>query len=204
MTFSDTTPAPAILVAIDVSKTRNDVLIEVPGAARRRRLEVPNTRVEHDHFIRLLQSLGAPVTAAFEATGNYHRPLAFRLLEAGISLRLASSVALARTREALHNGWDKNDPEDARVILHMLKVGATQTYADARRAPGCGAARRRRLPKGSCSGSTSNRDPRPDMPAARSPRAQCAREPRHHAERQASPLSAVDVLQDGVVHHLFA
>jgi transposase len=70
------------------------------------------------------------VIAGFEATGNYHRPIAFRLLEAGISLRLVSSVALARTREALHNGWDKNDPKDAQVILHMLKIGATQTYAD--------------------------------------------------------------------------
>jgi transposase len=65
-----------------------------------------------------------------QATGNYHRPLAFRLLEAGITLRLISSVALARTREALHNGWDKNDPKDAQVILHMLRIGATQTYVD--------------------------------------------------------------------------
>ena len=116
MTFCKTTPAPTILVAIDVSKARNDVLIELPGATRRRRLVVPNTRVEHDRFVALLQSFGFPVTAAFEATGNYHRPLA--------------SVALARTREALHNGWDKNDPKDAQVILHMLKIGATQTYAD--------------------------------------------------------------------------
>jgi hypothetical protein len=39
-------------------------------------------------------------------------------------------MALARTREALHNGWDKNDPRDAQVILHMLRVGASQTYHD--------------------------------------------------------------------------
>lgn len=130
MTTRKTTPALAVLVAIDVSKARNDVLIEMPGAARRRRLVVPNTRIEHDRFIDMLRALGQPVLAGFEATGNYHRPLAFRLLEAGISLRLVSSVALARTREALHNGWDKNDPKDAQVILHMLTIGATQTYAD--------------------------------------------------------------------------
>ncbi len=130
MTLKEPTPPDAILVAIDVSKARNDVLIEKPGSARRRRLVVPNTRIEHDRFIALLTSLGASVIAGFEATGNYHRPLAFRLLEGGISLRLVSSVALARTREALHNGWDKNDPKDAQVILHMLKIGATQTYAD--------------------------------------------------------------------------
>ena len=40
------------------------------------------------------------------------------------------SVALARTREALHIGWDKNDPKYAQVILHMLKIGATQTCCD--------------------------------------------------------------------------
>ncbi len=39
-------------------------------------------------------------------------------------------MALARTREALHNGWDKNDPKDAQVILHMLQIGATQCYHD--------------------------------------------------------------------------
>ena len=113
MTRKDPTTTDSALVAIDVSKSRNDVLIEVPGGSRRRRLVVPNTRTEHDHFIALLKGLGAPVLAGFEATGNYHRPLAYRLLDAGFELRLVSSVALARTREALHNGWDKNDPKDA-------------------------------------------------------------------------------------------
>jgi transposase len=91
---------------------------------------VLNTRAEHDRFVELLAGLRRPVIAGFEATGNYHRPLAYRLLHAGIALRLVSSVALARTREALHNGWDKNDPKDAQVILHMLRIGATQVYAD--------------------------------------------------------------------------
>ncbi len=125
------TPPDAILVAIDVSKLRNDVLIEASGKLRRRRLTVLNTRSESTiAFIDLLREIGRPVIAAFEAMGNYHRPLAFRLLEAGFTLRLVSSVALARTREALHNGWDKNDPKDAQVIVHMLRIGATQTYAD--------------------------------------------------------------------------
>ncbi len=30
----------------------------------------------------------------------------------------------------MHNGWDKNDPKDAQVILHMLRIGATQRYVD--------------------------------------------------------------------------
>lgn len=134
MTRQEPTPPNAVLVAIDVSKLRNDILIEFPGKMRRRRLVVPNTKAEHDRLVDLLHSFGQPVVAGFEATGNYHRPLAFRLLDAGVTLRLVSSVALARTREALHNGWDKNDPKDAQVILHMLKIGATQTYLDPIRA----------------------------------------------------------------------
>jgi transposase len=130
MTKLQLTPTQGILVAIDIGKTRNDVLIEIPGHTRRRRLTVLNTRAEYDRLIDLLSGLGQPVTCAFEATGNYHRPLAWRLLQAGFTVRLISSLALARTREALHNGWDKNDPKDAQVALHMLRIGATQHYHD--------------------------------------------------------------------------
>ena len=41
-----------------------------------------------------------------------------------------SSIAVARTREALYNSWDKNDPKDAQVILQLLKNGTTQRYLD--------------------------------------------------------------------------
>jgi transposase len=129
MTRIDPTPEGAALAAIDVAKHRNEVLLEVPGQ-RRRRLTVLAKRAEHDRLIERLVALGRPVVVGFEATGDYHRGLAHRLLGAGFELRLVSSVALARTREALHNGWDKNDPKDAQVILHMLKVGATQRYVD--------------------------------------------------------------------------
>lgn len=130
MNNRESTPPEAILVGIDVSKLRNDVSIEAPGKLRRRGLTVLNTRSERDRFIDLLRETGRPVIAGFEATSKYHRPLAFRLLEAAFTLRLISSVALARTREALHNGLDKNDPQDAQEILHMLRIGAMQTYAD--------------------------------------------------------------------------
>ena len=48
----------------------------------------------------------------------------------GFALRLIPTLALARTREAMHNSWDKNDPKDAQVILHMLKTGLAQTWHD--------------------------------------------------------------------------
>lgn len=130
MTERQFIPCQGILVAIDIAKTRNEVLIDIPGSARRRRLTILNERADHDRLIRLLQAYGKPVVCGFEATGNYHRPLAWRLLAAGFDVRLISSVASARTREALHNGWDKNDPKDAQVILHMLKIGACQRYYD--------------------------------------------------------------------------
>ena len=130
MTTSDSTPAGAVLVAIDIAKVRNDVLIEDPSHKRRRRLQVLNNRPEHDHLVEVLRTYGRPVVCALEATGNYHRPIAWRLPEAGFEVRLVSSLSLARTREALHNSWDKNDPKDAQVILHMLKIEATQRYHD--------------------------------------------------------------------------
>ncbi|MCL5778864.1 IS110 family transposase [Limibaculum sp. FT325] len=130
MTLSEDLPHRTVLVAIDVAKHRNEVLIEVPGRARRRRLTVLNTRAEHDRFVETLAAFEIPVVAGFEATGNYHRPLAHRLLSAGIELRLISSLALARTREAITNGWDKNDPKDAQIILHMLRIGHVQRYCD--------------------------------------------------------------------------
>ena len=56
MTSQNSIPADAVLVAIDIAKVRNEVLIEAPGHKRRRRLSVLNTRAEHDHLIAILQS----------------------------------------------------------------------------------------------------------------------------------------------------
>jgi transposase len=130
MTRIEPTPTAAALVATDVAKLRNEVLIEVPEARRRRRMTVTNTRAEHDRLVAALHGLERRVTVGLEPTGHYHRPLASRLVQAGFSVWLISSVALARTREALHNGWDKNDPKDAQVILHMLRIGAAKPYHD--------------------------------------------------------------------------
>jgi hypothetical protein len=51
MTNAHSIPDNAVIVAIDISKARNDVLIEIPGHKRRRRLVVQNTRAEHDRFV---------------------------------------------------------------------------------------------------------------------------------------------------------
>ncbi|MCP4386567.1 MAG: IS110 family transposase [Hyphomicrobiales bacterium] len=130
MTKTYATSSEPVLVGIDVAKSRHEVLIEVPGSKRRRRVTMLNTRADFDRLTALLREHGRPVRVAFEATGNYHRALAYHLTQAGFETKLVSSVGLARTREALHNGWDKNDPKDAQVILHMLRIGAEQFYHD--------------------------------------------------------------------------
>ena len=53
-----------------------------------------------------------------------------RLGQAGFTLRQVSSLAVARTRDVMYNSWDKNDPKDAQVILHLLKTGTTQRFVD--------------------------------------------------------------------------
>ena len=118
------------LVAIDISKHRHEVLISIPGKKRRRRLTITNTLEDFQRLVTALASYDLPVRIEFEATGNYHRALAHHLGQAGFELKLVSSVGLARTREALHNSWDKNDPKDAQVILHMLEIGAVQFFHD--------------------------------------------------------------------------
>lgn len=68
-------------------------------------------------MVATIASYELPVRIGFEATGNYHRTLAHHLGQAGFELKLVSSVSLARTLEALHNSWDKNDPKDAQAML---------------------------------------------------------------------------------------
>ena len=111
-----------------ISKRRHEVLIAVPGKTRHRRMTITNTTDDFLRLIAILQDYGLPVRIGFEATGTYHRVLMYHLGVAGFDLKLVFSVALARTREALHNSWDKKDPKDARVILHMLQIGAVQIF----------------------------------------------------------------------------
>jgi transposase len=130
MTSPQSTPEAVVWVAIDVAKDRHEALIEAPGWKSRKRFRVQNTAEEFRALAEFLHSQGFPVRIGFEPTGNYHRALAYFLHGEGFHLELVSSLALARTREAQHNSWDKNDPKDAQVILHLLKMGLTQHYHD--------------------------------------------------------------------------
>jgi transposase len=110
-----------VLMVIDIAKARHEVLIAVAGKKRRRCLTVLNKFADVTRLIAALKDYGHSVRAAFEATGHYHRALAYHLVTAGFEVKLVSSVVLARAREALHIRWDNNDPKDAQVILHMME-----------------------------------------------------------------------------------
>jgi transposase len=116
-------------VAIDVAKLVHQVLIETPDG-RRRMMRVANTASEIERLVTFLQHGTTACVIAFEPTGDYHRAVMHRLGLAGFALRQVSSLAVARTRDALYNSWDKNDPKDAQVILHLLKTGTTQRFVD--------------------------------------------------------------------------
>src|ERR1700756_452570 len=130
MTGSNDTPQRLTLVAMDIAKHYHDVLIEPPAPKRRSRLRLANRRDDFERLAEQLRGLRSPVMVGFEATGNYHRPLAYFLHQQGFEMRLIPTLALARTREAMHNSWDKNDPKDAQLILHLLKTGLAQTWHD--------------------------------------------------------------------------
>ena len=91
MTKLYSTPPDAVLVAIDMSKHRQEVLLERPEGGRRRRMTVMATKADYDRLADDLTTIGRPVIVGFEATGNYHRTLAHRLLSAGFELAAACS-----------------------------------------------------------------------------------------------------------------
>ncbi len=130
MTDPQRTPEAVVWVAIDVAKDRHEALIEAPGWKNRKKFRVQNSAEEFRVFADFLHGLSLTVRFGFEPTGNYHRALAYFLHSEGFHLQLISSLTLARTRDAMHNSWDKNDPKDAQVILHLLKAGLTQHYHD--------------------------------------------------------------------------
>ena len=100
MTPSPSTTAPPVRVAIDVAKLMHQVLLELP-TGKRRALRVANTKRELDRLVATLRGFDLPCEIAFEPTGDYHRPLAYILGQAGFRLWLVSSIAVARTRDLL-------------------------------------------------------------------------------------------------------
>lgn len=129
MTNSTNITNSMALVAIDIAKRQNDVLVRLPDSTQKA-FKVANTRNDYSNLVAYLRSLSTPCRLAFEPTADYHRPIAWHLLAEGFDVHIVSSVACARTREAIYNSRDKNDPKDTKVILHLLEAGITQRYYD--------------------------------------------------------------------------
>src|SRR3546814_4177898 len=81
MTKRNSTPPEAVLVAIDMAKHRQEILLERPEGGRRRRMTVMATKADYDRLADELTAIGRPVIVGFEATGNYHSTLAHRRSE---------------------------------------------------------------------------------------------------------------------------
>ena len=79
----DYTPDARVLVGIDISKHRHEVLIAAPGKTRRRCMTITNSTDDFMRLIAMLREYGLPVRIGFEATGNYHRVLMYHLGVAG-------------------------------------------------------------------------------------------------------------------------
>jgi len=111
MTQSYCSTGEKVLVTIDIANKRNTVMIQFLDESRKKFIAT-NELSDYQEFTFYLKSLRFPCVIGLEATGNYHRPLAYCLQQEGFDLKLVSSVAAARTREAMYNSWDKNDPKD--------------------------------------------------------------------------------------------
>lgn len=118
-----------IVVAIDVAKQVHEGLIEPPTGGRQR-WRMVNWQREDAALRQRLHGFRAPVRIGFEATGTSHRPRAYFLHQCGFELRLIAALAVARPRDARYNSWEKHDPKDTQVLLHVLKTGVTQRAHD--------------------------------------------------------------------------
>jgi hypothetical protein len=89
MTFVNAIPVSPLVVAVDISKHRHEVLIWVPGKPRRRRLAIRNSLEDFERLVAVVREYGLQVRIGFEATGNNYRALAHHLGAAGIELKAA-------------------------------------------------------------------------------------------------------------------
>src|SRR5436305_13147310 len=99
MTSTSSTTS-AVRVAIDVAKLTHQVVLELPSGARQT-MRIANTKADSDRFVARLRAYDLPCEIAFEPTGDYHRPLAHILGQAGLPLSLVPARARARPREPL-------------------------------------------------------------------------------------------------------
>ena len=102
ITATDSNARTRILVAIDIAKAKHEVLVELP-TGKRRKMIVRNQLSDFRELAGYLKRLEGALEIALEPAADYHRNLAYFLKVQGFAVKLVSSIAVARTREALHN-----------------------------------------------------------------------------------------------------
>ena len=92
----DANATPACnLVAIDVARYGNAVLVESANG-KRHRFKMANSAADFSRLLGFLGGLPGSCRVGLEPTGDYHRALAHRLLSAGFEVVSINSVALSR------------------------------------------------------------------------------------------------------------
>jgi len=123
ITVSSSTQS-TVFVAIDVAKLKHDVFVKLPNG-KNNSFKIANNKLDFDKLSAYLKSLNHEARVALEPTADYHRLIAWHLIQNGCEVHLASSIACARTREAIFNSRDKNDVKDTKVIMYLLESGIT-------------------------------------------------------------------------------
>ena len=66
------------LVAIDIGRYVNAVLVET-ATGKRHRFKMGNTAADFERLLNFLRALPGSCRIGLEPTGDYHRPIAYRL-----------------------------------------------------------------------------------------------------------------------------
>jgi hypothetical protein len=129
VTKPQSTPEAIVWVALDIAKDRHEALIEAPGWKSRRSFAC---RTQSRNFVRSPIS-SAALAPQFELDSSQPATTIERLPTSCILKDFSWSSSppwLWHAHEKPCNSWDKNDPKDAQVILHLLKARLTQHYHD--------------------------------------------------------------------------
>ncbi len=121
MTKSHPTPEAAILVAVDIAKDHNEVLIELRERRdRHRRFRVANTLEEYKRLVAYLRQLEAPALIGFED-----------------DRQLSSSVGVFSSRSGFraavdsHYGVSPHSRGDAQLLGQERSEGCASNFAHA-------------------------------------------------------------------------
>ena len=77
-----------VLVGIDISKHRHEVLIAVPGKTRRRRLTITNSTDDFMRLIAILREYGLPVRIGFCQSARKTNPLSASKIDPSLCVEI--------------------------------------------------------------------------------------------------------------------